>query len=119
MNDINWLVRISSPLDSGYSSGESVTAISQAHGIFIEKPKGEIPMMTHMKKKEVAMKMSSLDEVPCLIEALSFSERAVPDAIEQIDCSLQHMCYTISKEDWVKLQDEATHAVSDKTPELQ
>ena len=134
MNDINWLVRRSSPLDSGYTSGESVTAISQAHGIFIEKPKGEIPMMTRMKKKEVAMKMSSLEEVPCLIEALSFSEHAAPDVLEQPDCSLQRMCNTISKGDWVKLQDEddnikrvkqlmqshiPTKQVQDKTPELQ
>ena len=107
MHNINWLVQRSSQLNNETIENKSVDAIVQCHGINVVKAQ-KSGTSTRVHKRVIAMNQV---EQPfktdlCLVEALSLSALAVPDALEQPVCSLNQIHTPVSPEDWVRYQNE-------------
>ena len=107
MQDINWLLTRSSPLDQTTVKIETVDAIVQCHGIHVKKANAT-GKTSRIQKKTAAM---SQTEDPfmtdtCFIEALTVNELSVPEDLEQPVCSLSQITSPISIEDWIKFQDD-------------
>ena len=117
MEDIVWLAKrirpdeLSNTQEHTSLTSSTVNTIIANHGIDTNKASRHTAMinMTCVQKKNITTKLNATNDIeaPMWLEAMSMSEQAVPDSLEQPDIPVgQTSTPSITKSQWCELQDK-------------